>query len=218
VSRRSARAAQRADLSGIGPSLIGREPDRWPGATAKFALFGEVLFIGVIVALLSLPLVTLPLAVAVGSRHLRLFLEARKAGIRSLLTEFGRGLLSSLPIGLGAVAVTVALLVYLALAGDRVIPFAEAVTVIAWLGFAVLAVAVLTAARLWSPELGWRAAFRAVPAAVRADLGGSAYLLASAALVVVVTWQLFPLVIPGLGCLVLALVAIPERPRRGVAA
>jgi hypothetical protein len=202
----------------MGPSLPGREPGRWPGATAGFALFGEVLFVGVVVALLSLPLVTLPLALAVGTRHLRLYLQARKAGLRDLLGEFGRGLLRSLPVGLGTVFVTLALLVYLVLAGDRVIPFAEAVTVVAWLGLAVLAVVVLVAAYLWSPELGWRAALRAVPAFVRADLGGAAYLLAAAALVAVVTWQLVPLVIPGLGCLVLALVAIPERPRRGAAA
>jgi len=29
-----------------------------------------------------------------------------------------------------------------------------------------------------------------------------------------VTWQLLPLAVPALGCVVLAMVAIPERPRR----
>jgi hypothetical protein len=30
-----------------------------------------------------------------------------------------------------------------------------------------------------------------------------------------VTWQLLPLIVPALGCVALAIVAVPERPRRG---
>jgi hypothetical protein len=198
----------------MGPSLPGRDAPRWPGAASKFALFGEVLFIGIVVTLLSLPLVTLPLAVAVGVRHLHRYLEGRGSGLRDLLTEFGHSVLRSLPIGLGVVVAVVALVFYQALAADRVLPLPEVVAVVSWIGFAALAVVVLTAARVWTPASGWLVALRSVPAAVRGDLGGAAYLVASAGLVVLVTWQLVPLLIPALGCLVLALVAIPERPRR----
>ena len=49
---------------------------------------------------------------------------------------------------------------------------------------------------------------------MRDDLAGAAYLVATAVFAGVVTWQLVPLVIPALGCIALAIVAVPERPRR----
>ena len=49
---------------------------------------------------------------------------------------------------------------------------------------------------------------------VRLDVPGALYLAATAAFVVIVTWALVPLVIPALGCAALAVVAVPERPRR----
>jgi hypothetical protein len=55
---------------------------------------------------------------------------------------------------------------------------------------------------------------RAVPDALLADLAGAAYLLATAVFAAVVTWQLVPLIVPALGCAALAIVAVPERPRR----
>ena len=79
----------------------------------------------------------------------------------------------------------------------------------------MVAVTVLTASFHWAPELGWRAAVRLTPPTWRTDPAGVAYLLAAVAFVAVVSWQLAPLIVPGLGCLVFAIVAIPERPRRG---
>ena len=55
--RKQLKAARRADRDGSGPTLAERPPARFPGATAKFALLGEVLMVGLLVTLVSLPLV-----------------------------------------------------------------------------------------------------------------------------------------------------------------
>jgi hypothetical protein len=56
-----------------------------------------------------------------------------------------------------------------------------------------------------------RTAIRVGIASLRADLVGAAYLLSAAGFTVIVTWQLAPLIMPALGCVALAIVAIPER-------
>ncbi|HEX5729580.1 MAG TPA: hypothetical protein VFX99_09150, partial [Microbacterium sp.] len=89
-----------------------------------------------------------------------------------------------------------------------------AIAVVGWVGLAVVAVVLLSAAGGWSREAGWRAALRNAPAALVADLRGMLFLAAAAALVCVLTWVLVPLVIPALGCAALAVVAIPARRRR----
>jgi len=212
ASRRREQQARRDSAAGIGPA--GEEPTRLAGATNRFALFGEVLVVGALVTVASIPLVTVPLALALGSRHLRRYVRAEDTSASAVLAELRRGLLPSLVVGLVVVLLTALLVLDLALAVDRVLPGAEVVLVLGVLGALALALAVLTGASRWDPATGWRAALRAVPAAVRDDPGGAVYLLVAAAFVGVVTWQLPPLVLPGLGLLVFAMVAVPERPRR----
>ena len=209
------RAARRAELLGIGPTSTERPEARWPGATARFALFGEVLAVGLMVTLLALPLVTIPLAFGVGIRHLRRFLRAESSTLGSAWSDTRRGFLGSLPIGFALLVALLVLGIDLAVAADRIIPFPDLVGLVGWLGLAVVAVTVLTASFHWAPESGWRAALRLTPPTWRTDPAGVAYLLAAVAFVAVVSWQLAPLIVPGLGCLVFAIVAIPERPRRG---
>lgn len=216
MSRRAERAARRAELSGSGPVRAGGVAPRWPGATSAFALFGEVLLTGVIVAVASVPLITVPFALALGHRHLRRYLAAEDSGWGALLRD-ARHVLRSLPLGLAALVLAAALAVDLALAIDAVVPGAPIVGLAGCAGVALLVLALVTAAREWSPETGWRAALRSLPAIWRADLAGVLYVIAAAGFVVVVTWQLPPLVVPALGCLVFASLAVPERPRRDAA-
>lgn len=208
------RAARRADRDGSGPTLEEREPARNPGATAKFGLFGEVLVIGLLITVAALPVVTLPAALAAGIRHLRRF--ARAEG--SPVSDFWRDVKAALPggIGVGVVAVllTAILLLDIDLARSGALPGGAGIEVVGWVGLALVAVALLAACASWTPEAGWRAAVRQVPAFVRTDIVGALYLTATAAFVVIVTWVLVPLIIPALGCAALAAVAIPERPRR----
>jgi hypothetical protein len=95
------------------------------------------------------------------------------------------------------------------------LPGGPLVGVIGWVGLAALVLVLFTAAGRWTPGLGWLGALRAVPGTLRADPAGAAYLFATAVFAGVVTWQLAPLIIPALGCIALAIVAAPERPRRG---
>lgn len=213
--RRAERAARRDERSGAGPAGEGHDPGRLPGATAKFALFGEVLFTGILVTGLSLPIITIPLAFAAGTRHLRRFLRGESSSMSLVWRDLApRNLLRSLPVGLTFALVLAVLAADLVLGYDGIVPGAGIVLVVGWLALAFVACTLLTAARLWEPERGWLAAVRACRPEWRADPVGVLYLLAGVLFVGVVSWQLLPLVVPGVGCLILAVIAIPERPRR----
>lgn len=214
MSRTADRAARRAEVSGSGPVRSGAPPARFPGATSAFGLLGEVLLVGILVFVVSLAVVTLPAALVAGVRHLRRFLRAED----SSLTWFWRDVRDAMPGGLvvglivGLAAAILALDITLASTGS--LPGGPLIGVVGWAGLAVLVLVLFTVAGRWRPEVGWRGALREVPRVLRNDLAGAAYLLATAAFAVIVTWQLLPLIVPALGCVALAIVAVPERPRR----
>ncbi|WP_448719619.1 hypothetical protein [Microbacterium natoriense] len=209
--RRAERAAIRDARSGAGPTREGVEPGSNPGAVAKFGLFGEVLTIGLMMALVALPVVTLPIALAAGIRHIRRFVAAEDSRASFFWADVRTGLLRSLALGVPAALLAAVLAVDILLAGSGVLPGGQIVGLVGWAGLLVLAVALLIAAGEWEPELGWRAAVRAVPQVAFGDAVGTLYLAATAVFVGVVTWMLGPLLIAGLGCAALAVVAVPER-------
>ncbi|HEX5856566.1 MAG TPA: hypothetical protein VFY91_00515 [Microbacterium sp.] len=212
--RREARAARRADLSGSGPTREERPPARFPGATAKFELLGEVMLIGLLVTIVSLPLITLPAALAAGIRHLRRYIEADGSPISAFWRDLVRALPGGLVVGLVTLALTAILLLDIDLANSGALPGGAAIAIAGWVGLAVVAVSVLVAAAAWSPELGWKRAVRGVGRTLVTDIPGTLYLAATAAFVVVCTWALPPLVIPAIGCAALAVIAVPMRARR----
>jgi len=211
MSRREEKAARRADLSGAGPVREERPPARFPGATATFALFGEVLLVGLLVTVGGILLVTLPAALAAGIRHLRRYLHAEASPHRQFWRDYMTALPGGLVVGGGALVLVLLLLLDIDLANSG-LPGGGAIAIVGWVGLAVVAVILLVTAGAWTPE-GWRAAIGRAPGALAADLPGALYLAATAAFVCVVTWALVPLVIPALGCAALAVVAIPERRR-----
>ncbi|WP_350347526.1 hypothetical protein ABIQ69_12910 [Agromyces sp. G08B096] len=210
----SDRAARRADRSGMGPVRSDAPPARFPGATSAFGLLGEVLLVGVLVTLVSLPLLTLPAALAAGVRHLGRFLRAEGSGLGTFWGDLRRALPGGLVVGAASVGAAAVLMLDLVLAATGSLPGGGAIAVVGWLGLAIVATALATAAGRWSPETGWPAAVRGVPAAWRSDPAGAAYLLSAAGFAGVVTWQLVPLIVPALGCVTLAIFAVPERPSR----
>lgn len=214
TTKREYRAALRAERDGSGPTLDGHAAPRFPGAAAKFALFGEVLMVGLLVALVGLVVVTLPAALAAGIRHMRRFIAGEDSAVAHFWTDVRAALPGGTVVGLVAVVATAILLLDVDLARSGFLPGGVLVEVVGWSGLAVTAVVLLTAAGLWTPRLGWRDAVRAVPRAIAADVAGAAYLVATAVFVVVVTWALPPLLLPALGLAALAAVAIPERRRR----
>ncbi|GAA3908555.1 hypothetical protein [Microbacterium invictum] len=213
-TRRAERAARRAELSGSGPTREEVAPARFPGARAKFALFGEVLLTGLLVTLAGILVITLPAALAAGIRHLRRFIAAEDSRVGLFWTDVARAVLPGLAVGAGAVVLALILLLDIDVARSGFLPGGAVIEVVGWAGLGALALALLIAAGAWTPEAGWRGALRAVPGLVRADLPGALYVVATAVFVGVVTWALPPLFIPAIGCAALAVVAIPER-RRG---
>lgn len=181
---------------------------RWPGAANRFALFAEVLFTGLLVTILALPLVTLPLALAVGARHLRRFVLDEPSSLRTALAEARAGVLRSLPVGLALLALSAVLGLDLLVASTGALPGATAVAVVCGALLAAALVVVLTASALWVPDSRWVPLLgEAATLAVR-DLRGSGALLVALVLAAVVTWQLAPLVVPALGCTVFAALAV----------
>lgn len=209
--RRAARAAARDARSGAGPTRDGAEPGPNPGAAAKFGLFGEVLTVGLMMTLVALPVVTLPIALAAGIRHLRRFVAAEDSRSTLFWADVRAGLLCSLGVGVPAAILAAVLTIDILLAGTGALPGGQVIAVVGWAGLVLLAVALLIAAGEWEPETGWRTAIRAVPQVAIADPVGTLYLAATAVFVGVVTWMLVPVVIAGLGCAALAVVAVPER-------
>lgn len=215
MTRRSeARAAAREARSGAGPVDAAFEPGAHPGATAKFGLFGEVLTAGLLIALVALPVVTLPIGLAAGVRHLRRFAAAEDSRVALFWQDVRAGAVPSLVVGVPAALIAAVLTADVVLAGWGLVPGGEAVGVVGWAGLLVLSVAILVAAGAWTPETGWPDAVRSVPGVVRADAVGALYFAATVVFVGVVSWALIPLFIPAIGCAALAVVAVPARRRR----
>ena len=213
ADRRAERAAVRADRSGSGPVLEERPPARFPGAAAKFALFGEVLLIGLLVLVVGALIVTLPVALAAGIRHLGRYVAAEDSRLGLLWRDVRAGLAGGAVVGLVALVIAAVLGVDILLARTGMLPGGVVIEAVGWTGLAALAVALLVAAGAWEPSAGWRQAVRDVPAIIRGDVRALAFYVAAVALVVILTWMLPPLLPAALGCAVLAVVAVPHRRR-----
>ena len=198
-SDRRARRARRARPEVDGSVL------RWPGARQRFALFGEVLWVGALMALVSIPIVTWPAPVAAGSAHLRRFVHAEATPASAFFADVRAALPGGLVVGAATTALAALAGVELALLAGGVVPGALAAALVAG------AAASLIAASLWSPADRWLALVRIAPRIARADVSGTAYVIVAVGLAGVVTWQFLPLVIPALGLVAFALVAIAER-------
>ncbi|HBS74393.1 MAG TPA: hypothetical protein DEB55_08410, partial [Microbacterium sp.] len=161
--RRELRAARRGDRDGSGPTLDERAPARFPGATAKFGLLGEVLMTGLLVTLVAVPVITLPVALAAGIRHLRRFVRAEGSPLSAFWSDVRRGLAGGALLGLAVLVLTGLFALDIDLAASGALPGGPVIAVVGWAGLAALAIAVLTAAGAWTPETGWRGAIGAVP-------------------------------------------------------
>lgn len=206
------RAARRAAASGSGPTHDA--PARNPGATGAFALFGEVLLVGVLVGALGLVVVTLPAALAAGIRHLRRYVRAEGSPLREFWRDVLRALPTGLVVGVGAAALAAVLTIDILLAGSGQLPGGSAIAVAGWVVAALAGGALLVACAAWDPRTGWASALRAIPGTAAADPVGAAYHVAAAAFVGVAAWMLIPLFVPALGCAAIAAVAIPARTRK----
>jgi hypothetical protein len=179
----------------------------------KFALFGEVLLTGVLVALASLGVVTaLPAAIA-GSAHLRRYLAGTGGGRSAVLHDLTTALtrLRAASVGLPTVAVlmywNITTCLRAPVAGGRGVAVACA---------GITAAVVVTAVRMvgsWAPTrpAGSGAAVREAALLGVSDPAGTALLAATVLGVAAFCWMLPLLVLLAPGLLVFAAIAVEHR-------
>ncbi|MGR0159266.1 Poxvirus protein I5 [Paenarthrobacter nitroguajacolicus] len=197
----------------------------------RFALFAETILAGVIVLLLSVPLVTAPAAYAAGVAHLERHLSGRDDSLRSLWGNFRRALPGSWKLGVttAVAAVVIVLNLLLALVGQ--LPGRAAILPATLILAAAGAVLFLRIAANWSGGVNWSGDAHQQPADVPApqrwavaysqakadalrDWTGSLLLLAAVFMAVVFVWMLQALFVIVPGTLVLAAAAIKIRSNR----
>ncbi|WP_329112497.1 hypothetical protein [Streptomyces sp. NBC_01353] len=181
-------------------------------ALARFGVFAECLLVGVWIALASLPLVTLPAALAAGAAHLRRWTGEVEGGWREFVADLRSAVRRGWLVGL-AVWAALALLgadlaiVRAGLPGGR---FVGAVGVLAMLG---LTVTVLRACTAWRPNASWRALLGAAARRTLGDPAGSLLVVCGLGVIAASAWFAAPLAAPALGVVVAATLAAERRAR-----
>lgn len=198
----------------------GRE-DRIP--VNRFALFSETLLAGVLVLVLSIPLVTIPAAYAAGIAHLERHLSGRDDSLRALWGTFRSALPGSWKLGITTAAAAVVIVLNLLLAMVGQLP-GQAVVLPATLILAAAgAILLLRTAAAWSdvadgapgaPGTAWSAALDAGKAFSLRDWTGSVLLAAALFAAVVFVWMLAALFVVVPGTLILASAAVKMRSNR----
>ncbi|WP_311214088.1 MULTISPECIES: Poxvirus protein I5 [unclassified Arthrobacter] len=197
----------------------------------RFALFAETILAGVIVLLLSVPLVTAPAAYAAGVAHLERHLSGRDDSLRSLWGNFRRALPGSWKFGIttAVAAVVIVLNLLLALVGQ--LPGRAVILPATLILAAAGAILLLRTAANWSGGVNWdgdagrqpvevpgqqrwAAAYSSAKDDSVRDWSGSLLLLAALFMAVVFVWMLQALFVIVPGTLVLAAAAIKIRSNR----
>lgn len=198
---------------GAPPATTGAHTKAGRGAVLldRFGLFAECLLTGLWFVLAALPLVTVLPAFAAACGHLRRHLAQERSTWRDfaaeVVTATRTGWLASLLWwgGLALFAFDLAVVRSGALPGDALVGG------VAVVGMLAVVVVGLRSAAAWRAGHRWSDTVRGAARRCVTDLGGSLLLAGGLAVVAVVAWQLPPLVVPTLGCLAAAAVAVERR-------
>ncbi|MDF2580577.1 MAG: hypothetical protein K0S49_2156 [Microbacterium sp.] len=173
--------------------------------------FGEMFVVGIGVALLSLPLVTLAPAFGAGVRHFRAHLDDEPDSIRLFAVRGLQAVRSGWWFGT-ACAVVIALLVLNAVgAALGALPGGVTFAVVSGGLAVVVFVAMLRTAALWTPGARWIDLWREGRAVVIDDPVGTSLVLVGVAVSATVVWMLPPLIVIAPGLIVVSLVAAERR-------
>jgi uncharacterized membrane protein YesL len=186
---------------------------KWPGAQNKFALFAQVLWTGLLVTVASLLIVTIPPALAAGAGHLHRHLRAEPTYVSRFFRDWRDALPGGIVIGVLGLLAAALLTVDIALSVDRVVPGWPVILFAGVLALAALLVTLTLAAAHWQGRGSWKPALRSAVASLKTDPLGAGCILATLVLGVLVAWQLPPLVVPGLGCLIFVSWCVHHRNR-----
>jgi hypothetical protein len=188
----------------------------------RFALFSETLLAGLLVLVLSLPLVTIPAAYAAGIAHLERHLAGRDDSVRGLWGTFRAALPGSWKLGLLTAAAAVVIVLNLLLAWVGQLPGREVVLPATLLLAGCGAILLLRTTAAWSDTSGaatdaggaWRSALETGKALSLQDWTGSLLLAAALFGAVVFVWMLVALFVVVPGTLILAAAAVKLRSHR----
>ncbi|MET4584235.1 hypothetical protein ABID68_000101 [Pseudarthrobacter sp. PvP022] len=187
----------------------------------RFALFSETLLAGVLVLVLSIPMVTIPAAYAAGIAHLERHLSGRDDSLRALWGTFRSALPGSWKLGITTAAAAVVIVLNLLLAWVGQLPGREVVLPATLILAAAAAVLLLRTAAAWSdvtgtaaPGSAWTAAFGTAKTISLRDWTGSLLLAAALFAGVVFVWMLAALFVVVPGTLILASAAVKMRSAR----
>lgn len=190
----------------------------------RFALFSETLLAGVLVLVLSIPLVTIPAAYAAGTAHLERHLNGRDDSVRGLWGLFKAALPGSWKLGITTAAAAVVILLNLLLAWVGQLPGREIVLPATLFLAAGAAILLLRTASAWSDgqptgatgNSMWHQALRTGKDISLRDWTGSLLLAAALFCAVVFVWMLAALFVVVPGTLILAAAAVKLRSHRTV--
>jgi hypothetical protein len=193
-----------------------------PVPVNRFTLFSETLLAGVLVLVLSIPLVTIPAAYAAGIAHLERHLSGRDDSVRGLWGTFKAALPGSWKLGITTAAAAVVIVLNLLLAWVGQLPGREIVLPATLILAAAGAVLLLRTAAAWSDDTGpragsrnnWRSALQTGQALSVRDWTGSLLLVAALFGAVVFVWMLAALFVVVPGTLILASAAVKLRSNR----
>ncbi|MFB0836985.1 Poxvirus protein I5 [Arthrobacter sp. E44] len=193
----------------------------------RFAVFSETLLAGVLVLVLSLPLVTIPAAYAAGTAHLERHLNGRDDSVRGLWGLFKAALPGSWKLGITTAAAAVVIVLNLLLAWVGQLPGRGLVLPATLILAAGAAIVLLRTASAWSDYGGsdfaaagttgkdtWRRALETGQAFSLRDWTGSLLLAAALFCAVVFVWMLAALFVVVPGTLILAAAAVKLRSGR----
>ncbi|SLK07395.1 Poxvirus protein I5 [Arthrobacter sp. P2b] len=193
-----------------------------PVPVNRFALFSETLLAGVLVLVLSIPLVTIPAAYAAGIAHLERHLTGRDDSVRGLWGTFKAALPGSWKLGITTAAAAVVIVLNLLLAWVGQLPGREVVLPATLILAAAGAVLLLRTTAAWSDFTGphtdgrstWRSALETGQTLSLKDWTGSLLLAAALFGAVVFVWMLAALFVVVPGTLILAAAAVKLRSTR----
>ncbi|MCA4135091.1 Poxvirus protein I5 [Arthrobacter sp. M4] len=201
-----------------------KRPKDEPGVPVnRFTLISETLLTGILVLVLSLPVVTAPAAYAAGVAHLDRHLAGREDSVRSLWASFRLALSGSLKAGATTAAVTVVVVLNLLLAFVGQLPARGVVLPATQAVAAAGAVLLLRTAACWSTAFErhndggkggrgtWAGAFALAKSESLKDWTGTLLLLVALFMSVVFVWMLPALFVVVPGTLILAAASIKMR-------
>lgn len=183
----------------------------------SFALLSEVLLTGVYVTALALPVLTLPAALVAGVRHLRRYVKDEGSPTSAIWRDFRDALVGGVGVAVAALAGVAAATMVIGLAALDATVVGSAMSVVGYLALGIVGTAILLAAGSWTPDGGWLRAVRGLRDRLDLDPAAALYLLVAVALAAVLTWQFLLLLVPSLGVVAFAVVAVQSRNRERVA-